>query len=181
MYKITNITRFYIVEEIKNSIVSSIYSTTRFLRLNLTYFNFGIARYPNIRMYSVIWSQFPDARNIDCSLIRTREKDNCLPSRRVCFKRNVFYAIRDFRRVHKFENSFAWQISILLRFRSTIPLTRGMALHQLFPLLHVLPCHSVLTRKPIYSDDNIDADPGRWGQVPWIWFWIIPGSQCYRV
>lgn len=174
MEEITNTSRFYIVKRTKNSIVPSIYPTIRFLQLNLIYSNLGIAR---ISEYSSVFQfgrslQMRTISAVYLDLERGRKTIARLPDMPL-LRRNAFYAIHDFRRVHKFENSFAWQISILLRFRSIIPAMRGerMAPHQLFPLLHVLPCHGVLTRKPIYPDDNIDAGsrpvrPGAMDMIP---------------
>lgn len=79
-------------------------------------------------------------------------------------RERILRSPRDFRRVHKFGNSFAWRMSISFRAHEVARRGGGArdgrrrATAPTIPLIARTSCHGVLTRKPIYSDDNIDAD-----------------------
>lgn len=113
--------------------------TIRFHHLNLIYSNLDsnpTSEYSavfGIRIH-FSWFQLPDAIST-VHLGRLSQRRQSFAFQTYLFQTNAFCAVRDFLRVFEFGNSFAWRISIPLRFQIACS-SNGRKL-LLFPLLHV--------------------------------------------
>lgn len=149
--------------------------------------NVGIRWHQGASIFARVWDSyspgdsriFADARDIRDSLrspSRRRQSVVC----RTCVLPWRILRNLDFRLVHKFGNSFAWRISISFRAHGLpepATLLEGATAPPTIPLIARTSCRGVLTRKPIYSNDNIDAGaPVRPG-ISRIWFRIMLGSD----
>jgi len=133
-----------------------IYSV-RFRRLNLIYSN--LCSNPTSEYSSVFgiwihfsWSQLPDA------ISSVREEDNRSPSRhtssrRTHFKQSVTFVASTNPEIH-LRNEYRFYCAFA---RSSSVTGKGSA--PTIPLIVRVSCHGVLTRKHVYSGNNIDAGP----------------------